>query len=240
MGEDTFQRNAILAQLPDDEYARLRPHLQLEHPDIKQSVYEPGAAIKRVYFPLSAVYSIVAGVTDSQLIVEVATIGHEGFVGLPLYLGSATSPHTSHCQIPGDAAGLDADMFREALGHGGALHALVGRYTQATMVQVSQNVVCNRSHSAEKRMARWLLTTHDRIGRDQFLLTQQFLAQMLGVHRPTVSDTAQRLQSENLIRYSRGDLTIVDRHRLEKLTCDCYYTIKAEFDIITNYQPTNP
>lgn len=234
MSQDPFQRNAILAQLPEDEYALLRPRLQLEHARLKQTAYEPGISITRVYFPLSAVYSLVA-TTDGQLGVEVATIGHEGFVGLPVYLGAASSPQTAFCQVPGDTARLGIDEFRQALNRDGALHGLLSRYTQVTMVQISQNVVCNRSHPAEQRMARWLLTTADRVRHAEFPLTQEFLAQMLGVHRPTVSETAQRIQARGVIRYSRGIVNIIDRRGLEALACDCYRIIKAEFDTITNH-----
>jgi CRP-like cAMP-binding protein len=238
MSEDPYRQNAILAHLPEAEYTQLRQHLQLEEQDIKHTAYEPGAPITRVYFPLSAVYSLVA-VSDGQLRVEVATIGREGFVGLPVFLGAATSPQAAFCQVPGETAGLSVDGFRQALTRDGALHALLNRVTQATMVQVSQSVVCNNSHPIEKRMARWLLATQDRVGRDQFSLTQEFLAQMLGVHRPTVSETAQRIQAQGLIRYSRGVITITDRHRLEQTVCDCYRIVKAEFDEITNYRPEN-
>lgn len=200
---------------------------------MKQTAYEPGVSIGRVYFPLSAVYSLVAG-ADGHLAVEVATIGHEGFVGLPVYLGAASSPQTAFCQIPGDAAVLGIVEFRRALSRDGALHALLSRYTQVTMVQISQNVVCNRNHPAEQRMARWLLTTQDRVGRDEFPLTQEFLAQMLGVHRPTVSETAQRIQARGVIRYRRGIVTVADRQGLVGLACDCYRIVKTEFDAIAN------
>ncbi|MGB3284859.1 Crp/Fnr family transcriptional regulator [Mycolicibacter algericus] len=235
MSDDPFRRNAILGQLPEAEYARLRPVLRLEQAEMKQTAYEPGVAISRLYFPLSAVYSLV-GSADGRLAVEVATIGHEGFVGLPVYLGAATSPQTAFCQVPGDTAAIDAEDFRRAMARDGGLHALLGRYTQTTMVQISQNVICNRSHPAEQRMARWLLTTHDRVGRDEFPLTQEFLAQMLGVHRPTVSETAQRIQAGNMIHYRRGVITITDRQLLEQLACDCYRIVKAEFDAIINYR----
>lgn len=231
MSQDPFRRNAILQQLPDREYAKLRSHLRLEHAEMKQTAYQPGGAITDVYFPLSAVYSLVAG-TGQGLAVEVATIGKEGFVGLPVYLGATSSPQTAFCQVPGDTAHLSTEQFRQALSRDGALHARLSRFTQATMVQVSQNVVCNRSHPAEMRMARWLLTTQDRVGRDEFALTQEFLAQMLGVHRPTVSETAQKIQAEGLIRYRRGVITITDRQRLHDKACDCYDVVKAEFDTI--------
>lgn len=233
MNADPLRRNAILAQLPEAEYAHLKPHLHLEHPDIKYSAYQPGVAISDIYFPLSAVFSIVA-LTDGRVSLEVATTGHEGMVGLPVYLGATSSPQAAFCQVPGDAARISVSDFRQALSRGGVLHALLNRFTQATMVQVAQNVVCNRTHSTYVRMARWLLTTQDRIGTDEFRLTQEFLAQMLGVHRPTVSETAQRIQSEDMIRYSRGVITITDRARLEQTACECYRIVKAEFDAIHN------
>jgi CRP-like cAMP-binding protein len=235
MTEDEFRRNAILAQLPDSELSALRPHLRLEQTQLKQPAYEPGRPIGDIYFPLTAVYSVVA-LADGQVRLEVATVGYEGMVGLPVYLGATSSPQAAFCQIPGSSVGIRVGDFRQALGRDGALHALLNRYTQATMVQVAQNVVCNRSHTTEQRMARWLTTTQDRVGRDEFPLTQEFLAQMLGVHRPTVSETAQRLQAEGLIRYSRGIISITDRTGLERMACDCYRIIKKEFDDLANHR----
>lgn len=234
MTVDDFRRNAILGQLPDDEYARLQPHLRLEQPELKRVAYEAGQAITDIHFPLSSVWSLLA-VTEDRFVVEVATIGYEGMVGLPVYLGAPASPQSALCQISGDSARISVAHFREALVRDGTLHNLLNRYTQATMVQVAQNVVCNRTHSADVRMARWLLTTQDRVNRDELELTQEFLAQMLGVHRSTVSDTAQGLQEQGLIRYSRGLITIVDRRQLERKACDCYTIVKAEFDAINNF-----
>ena len=233
MTENTFRRNAILSQLPDAEFAALRPHLQLEHSEMKQPAYEPGKPITDIYFPLNSVFSLVA-TADGRIQLEVATTGHEGMVGLPVYLGTTSSPQAAFCQIPGDSVRVGVDDFRQALGRGGILHALLNRFTQATMVQVAQNVVCNRSHTTEARMARWLATTQDRVGRDEFPLTQEFLSQMLGVHRPTVSETAQRIQAMRLIRYRRGVITIIDREGLERTACECYGIIRAEFDALRN------
>lgn len=235
MTEDSFRRNAILAQLPDPEYAELKSQLRLEQSELKHTAYAPGQPISEVYFPLSAIFSLVA-ISDGRVMLEVATVGHEGMVGLPVYLGASSSPQAAFCQVPGETAVLSVADFRQALGRDGALRALLNRFTQATMVQVSQNVVCNRTHTTDARMARWLLTTRDRVGSEQFPLTQEFLAQMLGVRRPTVSDTARRLQGENLIRYSRGVITIVDHDRLEQAACQCYGIIKAEFDDIRNHR----
>lgn len=231
MDSDALRRNVILGQLPDSEFSRLRPHLQVEDSGMKQVAYEPDEPIDDVYFPISSVFSVVA-VTDGRIVLEVATIGSEGMVGLPVYLGASSSPQAAFCQVPGVTARVSVHHFREALTRDGALHSLLNRFTQATMVQIAQNVVCNRSHSTEARMARWLLTTQDRASRDEFPLTQEFLSQMLGVHRATVSDTARKLQAEELIRYSRGVITIAHRERLERTACECYGIVKREFDDI--------
>ncbi|OBI50693.1 hypothetical protein A5707_14895 [Mycobacterium kyorinense] len=235
MTEEEVRRNAILAQLPENEFAQLQGHLRLEQSEVKHSAYEPGKPIADIYFPLTSVYSLVA-MADGQIQLEVATVGHEGMVGLPVYLGATSSPQAAFCQVPGDTAVMSVGDFRQALNRDGALHALLNRFTQATMVQVSQNVVCNRSHATEARMARWLLTTQDRVGRDEFPLTQEFLAQMLGVHRPTVSETAQRIQAQELIRYRRGVITIADRDGLVQRACECYGIVKAEFDDLRNHR----
>jgi CRP-like cAMP-binding protein len=231
--DDAVRRNAILRQLPEREYRRLRAKMAFIEAEIRQEVYQPDQPITDVYFPLSSVYSLVGWVNEHQP-VEVATIGHEGMVGLPLFLGANTSPHAAFCQIPGDSLRLGAEDLRSALRLDGVLHRTLNRFTQATMVQVAQNVVCNGAHATQQRAARWLLTTHDRVRRDQFLLTQNFLAQMLGVRRPTVSEVAQGLQDQGLIRYSRGLVTIVDRARLEQVACPCYAIVRAEFDAITH------
>lgn len=233
MAETEFRRNAILAQLPDAEFAAIRPQLRLEQAEMKRPAYEPEKPITDIFFPLTSVFSLVA-VADGHVQLEVATVGHEGMVGLPVYLGAMQSPQAAFCQIPGETVRISVPDFRQALSRDGTLHALLNRFTQATMVQVSQNVVCNRSHNTDARLARWLATTHDRVGRDEFQLTQEFMAQMLGVHRPTVSETAQRIQAMGLIRYSRGVVTITDREGLERTTCECYGIIRSEFDALRN------
>lgn len=235
MKREEVRRNAILAELPESEFGALQPHLRLEHSEIRRPAYEPGKPITDIYFPLTSVYSLVA-VSDGQVRLEVATIGYEGMVGLPVYLGATSSPQAAFCQVSGDTVRIGVGDFRQALGRDGVLHALLNRFTQATMVQVAQNVVCNRIHPTEVRMARWLLTTQDRVGSNEFALTQEFMAQMLGVHRPTVSETAQRIQSQGLIRYSRGVINIVDRTGLERLACECYRVVADEFDDLRNHR----
>jgi CRP-like cAMP-binding protein len=228
MADEPLRRNAILAALPGPEFEQLRPWLRLEEAQIREQVYQPGKPITDVYFPISSVFSLVA-VTDGH-VVEVATTGCEGMVGLPVFLGRSTSPHAAYSQIPGQAALLPAEQLSRALANGGVLRHMLSRFTQATMVQIAQNVVCNASHTLRQRAARWLLTTHDRVGRDQFPLTQDFLSQMLGASRPTVSQTARGLQTSGLIHYRRGQVTITDRPGLEHAACDCYTIVKAEFD----------
>jgi CRP-like cAMP-binding protein len=151
-------------------------------------------------------------------------------VGLPLFLGAAKSSTAAFCQVPGTAAALSADDFREFLNHDGQLHSLLHRYTQTVMMQMSQSVACNVAHLTEQRAARWILATGDRTRSDHFPLTQEFLAQMLGVRRSTVSPIAAKLQADGLLTYTRGNITILDRKRLTSVACECYEIIKNEFD----------
>jgi len=232
VSEDELERNAILAALPADELAGLRSDLELVDARIREQVYQPGGAIPEVYFPLASVFSMV-GMADGRVLVEVATVGREGMVGLPVFLGAASTPHAAFCQIAGPAVKVTAHRLRQVLADDGALHSALARYTQATMVQIAQNVVCNSSHGAAQRAARWLLTTRDRIGGEKFLLTQEFFGQMLGVRRQTASGIARQLQGDGLIRYSRGTVTITDGRGLEQVACSCYGIVRAEFDLIT-------
>jgi len=229
---DELDQNTLLGNLPDDEMARLRPLLDVVDVRLRDPVYQPRRPIERVYFPLSAVFSMVALAEGDRIAVEVGTIGHEGMVGLPLFLGAPTSPNSAFCQIAGRAAGLSAADLHEFLGQDGHLHRLLHRFTQTTMVQLSQNVACNHAHNTEQRAARWLLTTADRVRGDTFALTPEFLGQMLGVRRATVSDTASKLQAAGLIRYSRWTVSVLDRDGLEKVACGCYAVVKAEFDAL--------
>jgi CRP-like cAMP-binding protein len=238
VSEDGLERNAVLAALPGDELSRISRDLEFTDARVRTQVYQPGDPIREVYFPLGSVFSMV-GMTEDRVVVEVATIGREGMVGLPVFLGAASTPHAVFCQIAGPAVKITAHRLRRVLADDGALHAALSRFTQATMVQIAQNVVCNSTHPAVQRAARWLLTTRDRVGADEFVLTQEFLGQMLGVRRPTASDTARRLHAGGLIRYRRGTITITDAAGLQQAACSCYGIVKAEFDLITgNGQPS--
>jgi CRP-like cAMP-binding protein len=226
------RRNLLLRRLPDDERRRLAAELEPVELDVRDQVYARGKAIEHLYFPIDSVVSLLATV-DGEAAVEVATVGYEGMAGLPAFLGTAESPNDAFCQIAGTAMRLSVGQLRRVLSQDGALHDLLHRYTQATMVQLSQTVACNRLHTTDERCARWLLQTRDRVGADEFTLTQEFLAQMLGVRRGTVSLTAGVLQQAGIIRYTRGRITVLDPEALHEAACDCYDLIQAEYQRLT-------
>jgi CRP-like cAMP-binding protein len=232
MGTDNVDPRALnhlLAHLPGDEYARLREHGELVTMEVKDLAYAANGPIPHVYFPLTSVYSLITELDDGSSM-EVATIGNEGFVGLPVFLGAETSPLTTFSQIAGASLCLDAGTFRALAVPGTALHEGLHRFTQALFILTAQSVACNRLHEVRARCARWLLMTHDRVGTDAFLLTHEFMAQMLGVRRASVTDVMGDLQARGLITYHRGEVTILDRPGLEGAACECYRIIKAEFD----------
>ena len=226
--EDAVERgNRLIDLLPAADRRRLLDRMELVELDLRQRIYEPGKPIEHVYFPLTTVISMLAVMEDGQA-VEVATMGNEGMAGLPVFLGASTSPDLAFAQIPGRALRLPAGEFHELANGAGTVQALLQRYTQAFFVQLAQGAACTRLHSVDQRLARWLLMTHDRVGQDQFPLTQEFMAQMLAVRRATVTEAARRLQQALLITYSRGIITIVDRPGLEAASCECYRIITDE------------
>lgn len=221
--------NQLLAALFKEEYERLLLNLEKVSLDFKQVLYEPREAISDVYFPNNAVVSLLNLMADGAA-VEVGVVGYKGIVGLPVFLGIDTVSGKAIAQIPGDALRMKVDVFKDEANQDGPLHRLLQRYTQALLMQVSQTAACNRFHSVEERCCCWLLMTHDRMRSDQFPLTQEFLSQMLGVRRASVSLIATTLQRAGLIRYSRGKMTVLDREGLEAAACECYKTVKEEFD----------
>ena len=221
--------NRLLAALPRAEYDRLRPHLEKVPLPLKDILHEANGPIPHVFFPLNAVVSLVI-VMDGGFSLEVGIIGNEGMVGTPVFLGSQSSPTRAISQVPGEALRLETKVFQEEIKRGGALYGLVQRFTQAMINQISQSTVCNHRHSVEKRMCRWLLMSHDRVGTDEFPLTHEFLAQMLGVRRPTVTAAAGILQKAGLISYHRGWVTVLDRKGLEAASCECYEVVAKELD----------
>lgn len=221
--------NRLLLALPNEEYERLLPNLENVSLAFKQVLYEPGEPIEYVYFPNHGVVSLLTSISDST-VAEVGLVGLEGMVGLSVFLGVDTTPLKAIVQVPGDAIRMKADVFRASVNRGVALHVLLLRYTQARIVQISQSAGCNSHHSVEQRCCRWLLMTNERVKSDRFPLTQEFLSQMLGVRRASVTVVAGRLQACGLIRYSRGQMTILDLHGLEQATCSCYMLVKQESD----------
>ncbi|HVF01022.1 MAG TPA: Crp/Fnr family transcriptional regulator [Rubrobacteraceae bacterium] len=225
---DYLRGNRLLAALPAEEFERLRPHLEVVTLEVLDYLYKRDSPIEYVHFPISCVTSVMATMEDGRM-VEVGTIGKEGMDGLPVFLGAKTAPLASFCQVPGDAARMTADTFRSKVGSGDRLHDLLRRFTEATLVFAAQSSACNRLHAVEQRCGRWMLHTHDRVGKDEFYLTQEFLSQMLGVRRASVTEVAVTFQREGLISYSRGRLRICDRPGLEAATCECYGVITKEF-----------
>ena len=223
--------NRLLAALPPADRDRLLPKLAPVFLKVKTVLFEPGQLVDAVYFPLDGVVSLVTPLEDGA-IVEVATVGNEGLVGVPIVLGGSLAVRAIS-QVAGRCLTMESRAFLEELGHGGALARLVQNYVQALFGQIAQAAACNRLHSNEERLSRWLLMSHDRIGADQFLITQEFLAQMLGSRRATVSLSAGILQRAGLIRYHRGHVEIVDRAGLELVSCECYQVIRAELDRVS-------
>ena len=225
---DELAQNTLLAGLPPAERDGLRDLLDVVEYDVRDMVYEVGRTIDAVLFPVDAVFSLITSMEDGRA-VEVATTGNEGFVGVPVFLqGHFLSAHEAFCQIRGSALRCDARAFAESIERSPALHAMLHRYTLALLTQIAQSSACNRLHTLEQRCARWLLLTQDRVGRDRFLLTQDFLAQMLGVRRAGVNEAQQTLQQAGAISYARGEVTVLDRDRLEELACECYGVIRDE------------
>ena len=222
-------RNRLLTSLPADDFARLKPHLELVRLQQRQPLFGEGDRIEYVYFPQTAVISFVSILADGTA-VEVGTAGCEGMAGLPVFLAEKTSPVEAVVQIPGVATRIRASSFADLAGAPGQLHQLLLRYTQAFLTQVAQSGVCNGTHLVKERCARWLLMTHDRVNGDAFPLTHEFLAFMLGVRRAGVTVAMRTLQNAGLVRQGRGRIEIVDRAGLEGASCECYAMIRAYFN----------
>ncbi|MGI4830612.1 MAG: Crp/Fnr family transcriptional regulator [Janthinobacterium lividum] len=195
---------------------------------MKHVIFSRNAPIENVYFPIGAVISEVA-VMENGTSIEVATTGREGMVGLPAFLGANSTVFSAFVQVPGEALRMSVADLRAETADGGPLSRILLRFANAHLVQVGQGAACNQLHSVRQRCARWLLMTHDRVGRDEFALTHEFMCQMLGVRRATVTEIAGALQHEGIIRNHRGRFTIVDRSALETVTCECYWVIRQEF-----------
>ena len=230
--------NRLLAALPDEDRERLFPYLQPVTFSLGQVVYESHGRQEFVYFPTSCVVSLLYTMEDGST-AEMGLVGNDSVVGVALFLGGDTTPNRAIAQIAGDAYQLKAKLLQEEFARGGAVQRLLLRYTQALITQISQTAVCNRLHSGDKRLCRWLLLSHDRVHSDDILMTQEFLSHMLGGRRESVTVAAGRLQDAGLIRYSRGQIKILDRLGLEAAACECYRIVKQEFDRLLAPRPVD-
>jgi len=221
--------NRVLASIPRDEYRRLKAQLEPVAVSFGQVLYEPGAVIRHVYFPVDSLISLLTTV-DKRRSLEVGMVGNEGMAGMPFILGMGVSGVRALVQGAGSALRMAAGPFRIEFDRNAPLQDALHRYTYALMAQISQTAACNRFHEAEERLARWLLMTRDRVGSDEFLLTHQFLAHMLGLRREGVSEAASALRRRNLIDYARGKIRIVDVRGLKASSCSCYQIVKTVYD----------
>ena len=222
--------NRLLARLPDEDYERLVTHLERVPIDVKQLLHHQGQPIERIYFPNGGVISMVT-VLSNGVTIEGATIGVEGLVGIPAFFADTPlSPFESVVQVPDtDAMALDIDEFRREMVRSGALQQGVEKYAQVLIAQMMQSNACNAVHAIQQRCARWLLTVRDHVGADDFELSHEFLAQMLAVQRPTISDVAAELRRRGLITYKHGHVHVVNREGLEQAACECYAVMRTRF-----------
>ena len=224
------QQNRLLAALPAEVFDRLRPDLKLTAMPLGKVIYESGAELKDVYFPTpSCIVSMLYVMADGAS-AEIAVVGDEGMVGIALFMGGDTTPSRAVVQSAGQAFRLKGESLkREFERHTGLQHLLL-RYTQALITQMSQTAVCNRHHSLEQQLVRWLLLSLDRLPNNELRMTQELIANMLGVRREGVTEAAGKLQAADLIQYSRGHITVLDRPGLEAQVCECYAVVKKEYD----------
>lgn len=221
--------NDLFAALPRAEHEHLLPWLEPVRLSLGDVVYEPGAHLEYLYFPTTAIVSLVYTLADGST-VEMGLVGNDGVVGIALFMGGETTPNRGIVQITGDAYRLKAKITKQEFKRGGALQLLLLRYTQALVTQISQTAVCNRLHSLEQRLCRWLLLCQDRVKSDELMMTQEFISNMVGGRRESVTVAAGRLQQLGLIHYSRGHIKILDRRGLEATVCECYRVVKHETD----------
>jgi CRP-like cAMP-binding protein len=221
--------NRLLAALPQEEYERLRPHLEDVSFDLGEVVYESGGQLDYVYFPTTSIISLLYLMEDGSS-AEMGLMGNEGVVGIALFMGGGTMPNRAIVQSAGGAIRLKAKVLQAEFALGSKFQWLLLRYTQALITQISQTAVCNRLHSVEQQLSRWLLLSHDRVQADELIMTQELIADMLGVRREGVTVAAGRLQDAGAISYVRGHIKILDRQQLESMACECYKVVKDEFD----------
>lgn len=221
--------NHLLAALPAADRERLAPYLMLVELPLGHVVYESGDQLRSVYFPTNAIISLLYVMEDGAS-AEIAIVGNEGVVGIAIFMGGETTPSRAIVQSAGYAYGLSAAILKQEFVRGGSLQHLLLRYTQALITQMAQTAVCNRHHSIDQQLCRWLLLSIDRLPSNDLTMTQELIANMLGVRRSGVTEAALKLQAAGLIRYSHGHIAVLDRAGLEQRVCECYAVVKREFE----------
>jgi CRP-like cAMP-binding protein len=223
------RQNRLLAALPDDEWTRWAPHLEPVDMPLGQVLYESGHQLAHVYFPTTSIVSLLYVMEDGAS-AEIAVVGYEGIVGISLFMGGGSTPSRALVQSAGRGFRLRADLMLHEFNRAGPVLHLLLRYTQALITQMAQTAVCNRHHSLDQQLCRWLLLSLDRLHSRDLVMTQELIANMLGVRREGVTEAAGRLQQAGLIEYRRGHITVLDRAGLERRTCECYAVVKKEYD----------
>ena len=229
------KQNHLLAALPAADYARLAPDLELIQMPLGWAVYESGGQLSYLYFPTTSIISLLY-VMESGASAEIAITGNEGLGGISLFMGGESTPSRAVVQSAGNAYRLRANILKREFARGGNLQHLALRYTQALITQMAQTAVCNRHHALDQQLCRWLLLSLDRLESNELLMTQELIANMLGVRREGVTEAAGKLQAAGLIQYGRGHIKVLDRARLEKRVCECYAVVKKEFERLLPYK----
>jgi CRP-like cAMP-binding protein len=222
-------QNHLLAALPASEIERIAPHLELVPLKLGQVLYESGGRLKHVYFPTNSIVSLLYVMQDGAS-AEIAVVGNEGILGISLFMGGESTPSRAVVQSEGFGYRLPAALLKKEFNRGGPMMHLLLRYTQALITQMSQTAVCNRHHSVDQQLCRWLLLSLDRLSGSELTMTQELIANMLGVRREGVTDAAGKLRDAGIIDYSRGRIKVLDRGKLEQQVCECYAVVKQEFD----------
>ena len=223
------RQNHLLAALPGDEHARLFPHLERVPMPLGEVLYEPGIQMRHVYFPTTSIVSLLCVMEDGAS-AEIAVVGNEGIVGVSLFMGGETTPSRAVVQSAGHAYRLKGPLLKDEFYRAGPMQRLLLRYTQALLTQMAQTAVCNRHHSLDQQLCRWLLLSLDRLPSNELIMTQELIANMLGVRREGVTEAAGHVQKAGLIDYHRGRITVLDRPGLETRSCECYAVVKNEYD----------
>ena len=223
------RQNQLLAALPAADYERLLPQLEPVQLELGRALYESGSHQGYVYFPTTSIVSLLYVMEDGAS-AEIAIVGNEGVVGIALFMGGETTPSRAVVQGAGHGYRLRASVLTSEFSQGGELQHLLLRYTQALITQMAQTAVCNRHHAVEKQLCRWLLLSLDRLPSNELIMTQELIANMLGVRREGVTEAAGHLQTAGLIHYSRGRITVLDRPKLEARVCECYAVVKREYE----------